>query len=124
MESKNQELEVVKVFAICMSKQHSSKESKVKNLKAQMEDRETICAKTKLDLQMATNDLIVHKAYLVRSKEKLDGGVVETWASSTNDFAKLQTIIGNVEYHQKNMVTLEQKARLVKSLYQITCKDY
>jgi hypothetical protein len=124
MESKNQELEVVKVFAICMSKQHSSKESKVKNLKAQMEDRETICAKAKLDLQMATNDLIAHKAYLVRSKEKLDGGVVETWASSTNDLAKLQTIIGDVEYRQKNMVALEQKARLGKSLYQITCKDY
>jgi hypothetical protein len=44
MESKNQELEVVKFF-YSMSEQHSSKESKVKNLRAQMEDRETVCAK-------------------------------------------------------------------------------
>jgi len=105
-----------------MSEQHSSKESKVKNLRAQMEDKETICAKAKLDLQMAIDDLIAHKAYLIRSKEKLDGGVVKTWASSTSDFAKLQTIIGDVEYHPKNVVALEQKARLGKSLYQITCK--
>jgi hypothetical protein len=89
-----------------------------------MEDREATCPKAKLDLQMATNELITHKAYLVKSKAKLDGGVVETWASSTSDLAKLQTIIGDVEYHQKNVVALEQRKRLGKSLYQTTCKDY
>jgi hypothetical protein len=72
---------------------------------------------------MTTNELIIRKACLVRSKAKLDGGVVETWASSISDFAKLQTIIGDVEYHQKNVVALEQRARLGKSLYQTTCKD-
>jgi len=29
-----------------------------------------------------------------------------------------------VEYNQKSVVALEQKVRLRKSLYQITCKDY
>jgi hypothetical protein len=86
-----------------------------------MEDREAACAEAKLDLQMATNELIIHKAYLVRLKAKLDGGVVENWAS---DLAKLQTIIGDLEYHQNNVVALEQRARLGKSLYQTTCKDY
>ncbi len=43
-----------------------------------MEDRETTCVKTKLDLQMAIDELIAHKAYLIGSKVKLDGGVVET----------------------------------------------
>jgi hypothetical protein len=43
-----------------------------------MEDREATCPKAKLDLQMATNELITHKAYLVKSKAKLDSGVVET----------------------------------------------
>jgi hypothetical protein len=61
-----------------MSKQCSSKESKVKNLRAQMEDKEATCAKAKLDSQMATDELIVHKAYLVSSKAKLDGGAIKT----------------------------------------------
>ncbi len=107
MESKKQESEVHKVFAICMSKQCSSKESKVKNLRAQMEDREATCVKNKLDLQMATGELIVPKAYLVKSKAKLDGGAIKTWASCASDLAKLQTIIGDVEYHQKTVATLE-----------------
>ncbi len=29
-----------------------------------------------------------------------------------------------MEYHQKSVVALEQRARLGKSLYQTTCKDY
>jgi hypothetical protein len=107
MESKKQELEVFKVFAVCMSKQHSNKKSKVKNLRVQMEDREATCVEAKLDLHMAIDELIAHKAYLVRSKAKLDGGTVETWASCSSDLAKLQTIIGYVEYHQKCVATLE-----------------
>jgi hypothetical protein len=107
MESKKQELEVVKVFGVCMFEQCSSRESKVKNLKAQMEDREATCVEPKLDLHMATDELIAHKAYLVRSKAKLDGGAIEIWASCSSDLAKLQTIIGDVEYHQKNVATLE-----------------
>ncbi len=82
-----------------------------------MENREVACAKAKLDFQMATDELIAHKADLVRSKAKLDGGAIETYASSTSDLAKLQTIIRDVEYHQKNVVALEQRARLQKSLY-------
>lgn len=117
MESKKQELEMVKVSLVYVSEQHSSRKSKVKNLKAQMEDREAACLEAKLDLQMTTVQLIAHKAYLVRSKAKLDGGDVETWASCTSDLAKFQTIIGDVEYHQKSVATLEQKVRLGKSLY-------
>lgn len=89
MELKKQELEVVQIFVVCISKQCSSKESKVKNLKVQMEDREAACVEAKFDLQMATYELITHKAYLVRSKEKLDGGIVEICASSPSDLAKL-----------------------------------
>ncbi len=78
MESKKRELEVVKIFTICMSKQCSNRESRVKNLRAQMEDKEAACAEAKLDSQMVIDELIVHKAYLVKSKAKLDSGVVET----------------------------------------------
>jgi hypothetical protein len=61
-----------------MSKQCSSRKKQGQKLKAEMEDRETTCVKTKLDLQMAIDELIAHKAYLIGSKVKLDGGVVET----------------------------------------------
>ncbi len=41
---------MVKVSIVCMSKQCSSKESKVKNLEAHMEDREATYVEAKLDL--------------------------------------------------------------------------